>query len=339
MASKFGDDFLKQFESLDASLENKPSPRRKSGAVAGIGPRAGRNSSTSPEKVQSKMSTFDVSTYESKGESRDSSGQDSTASLEKIAPSSEGDAEEVENSISPENDGEITTESSSTQLEDSEQPSKLEYDETLPKGGTVRRRAYSKLEADMIPDDEKSQITASDYKQLGNDCFKGNRYEEAISHYTEALKYLPRGNEHDEQRAILYANRAACSMNMLQFEPSLYDLDRSLELNPTYLKAIVRHSNTLEKLEKYDEALSDAKKWVEMEASNHSKSSTLAQAKEAVERLEKLIKERDEKMKEEMMGKLKDLGNMVLGKFGLSLDNFKAVQDPATGSYSISFQQ
>lgn len=38
-------------------------------------------------------------------------------------------------------------------------------------------------------------------------------------------------------------------------------------------------------------------------------------------------------------GKLKELGNTVLGKFGLSLDNFKAVQDPQTGSYSINFSQ
>lgn len=51
------------------------------------------------------------------------------------------------------------------------------------------------------------------------------------------------------------------------------------------------------------------------------------------------MRERQEKMKEEMMGKLKDLGNTLLGKFGLSLDNFKAEKDPGTGGYSIRFQQ
>lgn len=38
-------------------------------------------------------------------------------------------------------------------------------------------------------------------------------------------------------------------------------------------------------------------------------------------------------------GKLKDMGNSILGRFGMNVDNFKAVKDPNTGSYSISFQQ
>jgi hypothetical protein len=42
---------------------------------------------------------------------------------------------------------------------------------------------------------------------------------------------------------------------------------------------------------------------------------------------------------ERAAGKLKDLGNSLLGNFGMSLDNFKAVKDPTSGSYSISFQQ
>ena len=38
-------------------------------------------------------------------------------------------------------------------------------------------------------------------------------------------------------------------------------------------------------------------------------------------------------------GKLKEMGNSVLGRFGMSVDNFKTVKDPNTGSYSISFQR
>ncbi len=40
-------------------------------------------------------------------------------------------------------------------------------------------------------------------------------------------------------------------------------------------------------------------------------------------------------MKDEALGKLKELGNSILGNFGMSLDNFKMTQDPATGSWNI----
>jgi len=38
--------------------------------------------------------------------------------------------------------------------------------------------------------------------------------------------------------------------------------------------------------------------------------------------MEKLQKEKLEKMKDEVMGGLKGLGNMFLSNFGMSLDNF-----------------
>jgi len=55
--------------------------------------------------------------------------------------------------------------------------------------------------------------------------------------------------------------------------------------------------------------------------------------------VEQKSKELFEKEKDEMVGKLKDFGNFLLGKVGLSLDNFKVDQNPDTGSYNISFDQ
>eukprot|EP00924_Labyrinthula_sp_SR-Ha-C_P001586 snap_masked-scaffold_18-processed-gene-2.39-mRNA-1 protein AED:0.36 eAED:0.36 QI:0/-1/0/1/-1/1/1/0/195 len=48
-------------------------------------------------------------------------------------------------------------------------------------------------------------------------------------------------------------------------------------------------------------------------------------------------KELEGKLKNEMFSQLKGLGNSFLSNFGMSLDNFKATQDPKTGGYNISY--
>ena len=50
------------------------------------------------------------------------------------------------------------------------------------------------------------------------------------------------------------------------------------------------------------------------------------------------IKVQQEKEKNEMMSKLKDLGNSLLGNFGLSTDNFKFDQQEG-GGYSMRFER
>jgi len=72
----------------------------------------------------------------------------------------------------------------------------------------------------------------------------------------------------------------------------------------------------LKEEEEYDQALEDAKKIEELDPMYPGIHKTVLE-------LDKLHKEKFEKMKTEVLGNLKSLGNSLLGKFGMSLDNFK----------------
>lgn len=93
-----------------------------------------------------------------------------------------------------------------------------------------------------------------------------------------------------------------------------------------------RRAALYEETDKLDESFEDFKKVLEIDPGNH-------EARVAHVRLPPLINERNEKMKTEMMDKLKDLGNMILRPFGLSTNNFELKQDPSSGSYSVNFNQ
>lgn len=136
----------------------------------------------------------------------------------------------------------------------------------------------------------------------------------------------------NDKLAVYYCNRAATLQHMAKYNEATKDCDVSVLLNPKYAKAFVRRSAAHEKLEDTESALKDAKSALELDPRNPT-------IRKSVSRLEKIEAERLEKLKQETLGKLKDLGNSLLGNFGLSLDNFQAVQDPKSGSYSISFNQ
>lgn len=93
-----------------------------------------------------------------------------------------------------------------------------------------------------------------------------------------------------------------------------------------------RRAALYEETDKLDESFADFKKVLELDPGNY-------EARSAEIRLPPLINEKNEKMKAEMMDKLKDLGNMILRPFGLSTKNFELKQDPSTGSYSVNFNQ
>lgn len=132
--------------------------------------------------------------------------------------------------------------------------------------------------------------------------------------------------------AIYYCNRAAAQLMLSEWKFVLEDCNEAVDRNPEYVKAYQRRAKAFEALEKYSEALEDHKQILELDPTDR-------ESKKKSHELGPKVAAQQEKMKDEMMGKLKDMGNTLLGKFGMSLDNFKSVQDPATGAYSISFQQ
>ncbi|KAL5017636.1 hypothetical protein ScPMuIL_007225 [Solemya velum] len=191
---------------------------------------------------------------------------------------------------------------------------------------------HRKQQEDKMTEEEKKELQkqAQEEKEEGNKLFKEASYKEARKHYTRALKLCPLSFKKD--RSIMFSNRAACKMRMELYEEAIKDSTSALDLNPLYLKALMRRAELYEKNEKLEDALGDYQKILEMDPSQYA-------ARAACLRLPEEIKERNEKLKTEMLGKLKDLGNMVLKPFGLSTDNFQMKQDPATGSYSVNFSQ
>ncbi|XP_045188844.2 tetratricopeptide repeat protein 1-like [Mercenaria mercenaria] len=183
-----------------------------------------------------------------------------------------------------------------------------------------------------LTDEEKEERrnSAQTLKEEGNDLFRCGSYKSAIRTYSRALRTCPL--KYAKDRAIMYSNRGACKMRLEDLEESIRDCSKALDLHPHYMKALMRRAELYEKTEKLDEALADYQKILELDPSQHT-------ARAACVKLPDQIKERNEKLKEEMMGKLKDLGNMVLRPFGLSTNNFQMKQDPTSGGYSVNFVQ
>ncbi|KAH7437827.1 hypothetical protein KP509_05G091000 [Ceratopteris richardii] len=220
--------------------------------------------------------------------------------------------------------------------DDWETASEGEDAEGRPNGATASTsEVLTESFEDALTEEEQKQralLQANAAKAEGNTLYGAGKYEEALDRYRNALETAPEHDETNEIRSMCHSNSAACFFQMACYKEAVQESTKALELNPTYVKALVRRAQSHEKLDNLDEALADYTKVLELDPGNK-------QCRANALRLEPIVAERREKLKEEMIGKLKDLGNNILGKFGMSVDNFKAVKDPNTGSYSISFQR
>jgi len=196
-------------------------------------------------------------------------------------------------------------------------------DEELLRSWEVGDKALSEAEL------EQKRLEAAQYKLEGNALYLEGKTIEALDKYTAGLRVCPLKFPSD--RAVLYANRGQMKRVLGLNDHAVRNCTKAVELNPQYLKALLRRAEIYEETEKLDEALKDYQTVLTMEPRHVA-------ANKAVRSLPAKIEERNEKMKAEMIDNLKKLGNMVLNPFGLSTDNFKMEQNES-GSYNIQFQQ
>ncbi|XP_059159909.1 protein unc-45 homolog B-like [Physella acuta] len=92
-------------------------------------------------------------------------------------------------------------------------------------------------------------------REKGNQAFKSEKYEDALSWYTQALDTGPLK---DQEKAIVYKNRAACFLKLNRNEDAVIDATKSLELGPNDPKALFRRCQAYESLGQVEDAYKDA---------------------------------------------------------------------------------
>lgn len=106
---------------------------------------------------------------------------------------------------------------------------------------------------------------AETYKNKGNEAFKLENYEEAISLYSKAIDLA----EKDSRDLSTYLkNRAAAYLKTKSYENVIKDCDEALRIVPEDPKALFRRSQALESLDRFEEAYRDAKAIFTVDPSN-----------------------------------------------------------------------
>ncbi|KAK4538223.1 hypothetical protein CDCA_CDCA16G4248 [Cyanidium caldarium] len=185
---------------------------------------------------------------------------------------------------------------------------------------------------------------------LGNVAYARRDFFTAITHYTRALDSLPLDSTNESLlplTATLYCNRAAARLKLASISdaderPAHYthviqDATRALDLldsHPTLspplcslrVKALHRRKCAHLSLDHIRAAAQDAHTLATLRPEYTAEAGELASRADA----------HAEKQKTEALDQLKELGNSLLGHFGLSLDNFQPTRNP-DGTYSIQY--
>ncbi|KAA8520158.1 hypothetical protein F0562_014414 [Nyssa sinensis] len=99
-------------------------------------------------------------------------------------------------------------------------------------------------------------LRAHELKEEGNKRFQAKDYVGALEQYDNALKLTPKTHP---DRAVFHSNRAACLMQMkpIDYETVITECTMALQVQPQYVRALVRRARAFEAIGKYEMAMQD----------------------------------------------------------------------------------
>ncbi|KAL4241503.1 TTC4 family protein [Abortiporus biennis] len=143
---------------------------------------------------------------------------------------------------------------------------------------------------------------ADNFKDQGNDYFRGKRYREALGFYTQGVDAKPTDNVLLE---ALLCNRAACNLELKNYGNVLKDCSKALSLNAKCSKAYYRSALALLALEREEEALDCCDRCLAYDSENQGVRSVKGKALKKKEEKDRRVRERQERVRKEQEEKAK----------------------------------
>ncbi|KJA26155.1 hypothetical protein HYPSUDRAFT_199361 [Hypholoma sublateritium FD-334 SS-4] len=138
-------------------------------------------------------------------------------------------------------------------------------------------------------------------------------------------------------RAVLHANIGACLLKLGDHKEAAQACTEALLDDPAYVKARERRAACNDIIGSWTSLTSVQEDYTALLAL-HPAPAAQADLRRKLAALAPRLAAAQKRETDEMLGKLKGLGNSILGNFGLSTDNFKFEPNGA-GGYSLNFQQ
>ncbi len=216
-------------------------------------------------------------------------------------------------------------------IKQAQEKEKEDYKPIDNKKDSDNEEEEEKEEKIELNEQEKKDIEEKIINERKNagDLYRNKEYIQALNIYSLLLKDAERADL-KEQCCILNCNKGICFNKLNDYDKALDCFREALKYNKDYSKALCNKMLLLNKKEEYLEAYEDFNRLKTLDYNLWENYRNMENGLAYQAEIQK------KKMTNEMLGKLKDMGNTILGKFGLSLNNFQMTPN-GQGGYSIQY--